>query len=59
MTIVLIINVLLAGVVCFAVIGGLAWSIAPERGQAPHRRYRHAGLRQGVTATSVTARVGR
>jgi hypothetical protein len=53
MTIVLIINVLLAGLVCFAVIGGLASSIAPERADALHRRSRRAGVRRGT----MTARI--
>ncbi|MGO9906618.1 MAG: hypothetical protein ACLPY3_13005 [Solirubrobacteraceae bacterium] len=58
MALVLIINVFLAGFVCFAVIGGLASSIAPERAQALHRRSRRAGLRRGTTATPMPAEVG-
>jgi hypothetical protein len=58
MTLVLIINGLLAALVGSAVIGGLALSIAPERVRVLHHRSRRAGPRRGATATPVTAHVG-
>lgn len=58
MIIVLVLNVLLAGLACFAVIGGLAWSITSERTVPLHRRPRRAARRRGTTATPVPAEVG-
>lgn len=58
MTIVLVLNVLLAGLACLAVIGGLAWSITSERTEPLHRRPRRAARRRGTMATPVPAEVG-
>jgi hypothetical protein len=57
MTIVLILNVLLAGVVCFAVVGGLVRSIAAESSCVLHRGSRHVDVRPGGAATPLPAEV--
>jgi len=62
MTIVLILNVLMAGFVCLAVIGGLAWSIASQPREPGQHGFRRAGRRRGKTAarawTAESARSG-
>jgi hypothetical protein len=53
MTIVLILNALMAGFVCLAVISGLAWSIASQPREAVDHRSRRVGRRRDTTAARV------
>jgi len=53
MTIVLVLNVLLSCLICFAVIGGLASSIVTERREAIQDGSRRVRRRRGATAARV------